>query len=77
MGETVTIRMRMTPTVKAVPLAALAVKAEVLLTSRKQGTVPYAPGPSWGRVHRECLRRGYDLILQASFAPFCSKGGVL
>ncbi len=69
MDDAVTIRWRVTPTVKTVPLAALAARAEVLPTLRKFGAVPCVPRPSRGRVRRECLRRGYDLIQQASPAP--------
>lgn len=65
-----TIHARVSPTMEMVPLVFLAARVAVLLTSRKPGTVPYAPRPSWGRVHRECLGRGSFLIYQVSPAPF-------
>lgn len=71
MDDDATIPTRVSPTVKTVSLAFLAARAAVLLTSRKLGTVPCAPRPSWGRVHRECLGRGSYLIYQASPVPIC------
>lgn len=73
MGNAGTIVLRMLPTAKAVPLMTSALRAEVLPTSRKLGTASSAPRPSWGRVYRECLGRGYDLIQQAASAPFGSE----
>ena len=64
MADTGTIRGRVTPTAQAVPLWATAFRAEVLHTSRKRGSTRQALIPSQGRVLRDCLGRGYDLICQ-------------
>jgi hypothetical protein len=70
MVKAVTIAWRVSPTVKAVPLLTPVGRAEVLPTSRKLGPVLFALRHSRGRVSRECLGRGYDLIHQAALAPF-------
>lgn len=74
MVDTGTIRGRVTPTAQAVPLWATAFRAEVLHTSRKRGSSRQALIPSQGRVLRDCLGRGYDLICQVLPAPPFLKG---
>ena len=69
MADGVTMRGRVTPTAQAVPLWATAFRAEVLHTSRKRGSTHQALIPSQGRVLRDCLGRGYDLICQVLPAP--------
>lgn len=74
MADTGTIRGRVTSTAQAVPLWATAFRAEVLHTSRKRGSTRQALIPSQGRVLRDCLGRGYDLICQVLPAPPFLKG---
>ena len=70
MGRTGAIGGRVLPTAKAVPPSTKVEGAEVLPTSRKLGPAHFVPRPSRGRVRRECLGRGYDLIQQATLAPY-------
>lgn len=65
---------RAMPTAKAEPLDISVKRAEVLNTLRKQGLTLNALIPSPGRLIRDCLRRGYDLIHQVLPAPSFSKG---
>ena len=74
MVDACTIEVQVMPTVQAVPLWAMALRAEVLHTSRKRGSKLLALIPSQGRVLRDCLGRGYDLICQASSAPPFHRG---
>ena len=74
MVDACTIQAQVMPTVQAVPLWATAFRAEVLHTSRKRGATRQALIPSQGRVFRDCLGRGYDLICQASPAPIFLRG---
>lgn len=74
MGRAGTISGRVLPTAKAVPPSTMVEGAEVLPTSRKLGPAHFVPRPSRGRVYRECLGRGYDLIQQATLAPFTETG---
>lgn len=69
MVDTGNMRVRVMPTAKAVPLWATAFRAEVLHTSCKRGSARQALIPSQGRVLRDCLGRGYDLICQVLPAP--------
>ena len=74
MVDACTIKVQVMPTVQAVPLLATAFRAEVLHTSCKRGSTLLALIPSQGRVLRDCLGRGYDLICQASPAPPFRRG---
>lgn len=76
MVDACTIQLQVMPTAQAVPLWAAAFRAEVLHTSRKRGSTLDALIPSQGRVLRDCLGRGYDLIFQASPAPPFSQGKI-
>ena len=69
MVDACTIQVQVMPTAQAIPLLAMAFRAEVLHTSRKRGSTHHVLIPSQGRVLRDCLGRGYDLICQASPAP--------
>lgn len=68
------IAVQVMPTAQAVPLWATALRAEVLHTSRKRGSTRQALIPFQGRVLRDCLGRGYDLICQALPAPSLFRG---
>jgi hypothetical protein len=76
MVDASTIHVQVMPTAQAVPLWATAFRAEVLHTSRKRGSTLQALIPSQGRVLRDCLGRGYDLICQASPAPPFFRGKI-
>jgi hypothetical protein len=69
MADWVRIRARVMPIAQAIPRKVSALRAEVLPTLRKHGSLRQVAIPSCGDVSRRSLRSGYDLIHQASPAP--------
>ena len=74
MAKCAMILTRVTPTAKAVSLDEFVLRAEVLLTLRKRGSMLQASIPFQGLIDRDCLGRGYDLIHQVLPAPSHMEG---
>ena len=74
MGEWGIISRRVMPIAKAIPRKTSVLRAEVLPTLRKHGSLSSAVKPSQEDALHHCLESGYDLIHQASPAPTRSVG---